>query len=165
MRNTFPEIYICPGGAANYDITAATAGITQMKTALALVVGAVLFGRGAAYRLIGEVNCTNEEMEGSPSPSGQKAYLRTYSFVVGGQNLVADNTVMTTLLNMRGELKNVYLYDPYTQTDALVEQGLEGQVDITRNTTSLKVPAWNVVIKLGYVGADTREVIPNTYVA
>ena len=164
MRNTFPEIYICAGGAATYDITAATAGITQMKTALSSA-GGVLCGRGAAYRLIGEGNCTNEEMEGSPSPSGQKAYLRTYSFVIGGQNLVADNTVMSTLLNMRGELKNVYLYDPYTETSALVEQGLEGQVDITRNTTSLKVPAWNVTIKLGYVGADTRKVLPHTYSA
>ena len=161
MRNVFPEIILAAAGAANYDITAATAGITQMVTALS---SGLKFGRGATYRLIGEVKCSSEEIEGSPSPSGQKGYLRVYNFTVAGGNLVADNTVMNAFLNKQDELVNCYLYDPYTKTSALVEQGLQGQVDIKRNNTSLKVPAWNVTIKLGYHGADTRANIPNTYV-
>jgi len=164
MRNTFPEIILVPGGAASYDIGDSSAGITQMITALEELTE-YRCGRGRTYRLIGEVNCSNEELENSPSPSGQKAYLRKYDFVIAGGTAVADNTTMDAFLDLKGEIMNVYLYDPYAGTDSLVEQGLQGLVSMLRDTTSLKVPMWNVSITLGYYGADTRKVLPHTYIA
>ena len=162
MRNHFTELMILPGGAANYDITAATAGITQMITALE-ALSELRCGRGCTYRLIGKVEVTNTEIEGGPSPSGQVGYLRSYKFVIGGATATTDNTAITALMNKDGEPVNIYLYDPYTETTALVEQGLNGLLHIERNTTSLKVPAWNVEVELLYPGADTRKQLPHTY--
>ena len=162
MRNTFPEIILVPGGASAYDIDGETAGITNMVTALEELVE-LKFARGGAYRLIGEVNCSTEEL--GVSPSGQKGYIRKYAFTISGAVATADNAAITTLLNSKGEIYSVYCYDPYTQTSAMVEEGLNGIIDITRNTVSQAVPAWDITVTLQYHGADTRSYIPHTYSA
>jgi len=155
------HVILAPKGAANYDITGATAGVTDMETALTAT--SLLFGCGATYPLIG--NVTVKQDVGDKNPCGRTEKLYKLIMTVAGLDTVADNAVRTALLALDGIKVNVYAYDKTSAGAGIVYQGLGWVVKVIDPDESGSVDSITVEVTERYFGSTTSQPLVHTYTA
>ena len=161
-KKWFTHVTLVPKGAANYDITAGTAGITDMETALDVLTESA-FGCGRQFPLIGNVTIAPDI--GDANPCGRTEKLQKLTMTIAGLDTVADNANRVLLFALDGTTVNMYAYDKTSPTESLAVQGLGWVVKVIDPDESGTVDDITVELTEQYFGSTSSKVLPHTYSA